>query len=54
MLTLLMNKKNTEYTKTKRQVLQGGSSPYTVGLQYAFQTDDKVHVTVGEHKDSDI
>jgi ribosomal protein S6 kinase alpha-5 len=43
--------KLTEHTKTERKVLEAvRQSPFLVGLQYAFQTEDKLHLVMGEHK----
>jgi ribosomal protein S6 kinase alpha-5 len=48
---IIKNEKITEYTKTERQVLEAvRQSPFLVGLQYAFQTYDKLHLILGEHK----
>jgi serine/threonine protein kinase len=47
--------KITEYTVMERQVLEAvRQAPFLVGLQYAFQTDDKLHLVLGEHKNCNI
>jgi hypothetical protein len=49
------NDKLTEYTKTERLVLEAvRQAPFLVGLQYAFQTDDKLYLILGEHKNRNI
>jgi ribosomal protein S6 kinase alpha-5 len=49
------NAKTTQRTKTERQVLEDvRKSPFLVDLQYAFQTDIKLHLVLGEHKNCSI
>lgn len=47
--TIVQKKKTTEHTKTERQVLEAvRQSPFLVTLHYAFQTDAKLHLILGE------
>jgi ribosomal protein S6 kinase alpha-5 len=47
--------KITKYTNTERQVLEAvRQSPFLIGLQYAFQTDETLHLILGEHKHCNI
>jgi hypothetical protein len=52
---IINNKKITEYAITERQVLEAvRQAPFLVGLQYAFQTGDKLHLILGEHRNCNI
>lgn len=45
---IVQKKKTTEHTKTERQVLEAvRDSPFLVTLHYAFQTDAKLHLILG-------
>lgn len=47
--SIVQRKKTTEHTKTERQVLEAvRDSPFLVTLHYAFQTDAKLHLILGE------
>jgi serine/threonine protein kinase len=47
--SIVQRKKMTEHTKTERQVLEAvRDSPFLVTLHYAFQTDAKLHLILGE------
>ena len=47
---IVQKKKTTEHTKTERQVLEAvRQSPFLVTLHYAFQTDAKLHLILGEY-----
>ena len=49
--TIVQKKKTTEHTKTERQVLEAvRQSPFLVTLHYAFQTDAKLHLILGESR----
>lgn len=46
--TIVQKTKTTEHTKTERQVLEAiRQSPFLVTLHYAFQTDAKLHLILG-------
>ena len=46
---IVQKTKTTEHTKTERQVLEAiRQSPFLVTLHYAFQTDAKLHLILGE------
>ena len=46
--SIVQKKKTTEHTKTERQVLEAvRDSPFLVTLHYAFQTDAKLHLILG-------
>ena len=48
---IVQKTKTTEHTKTERQVLEAiRESPFLVTLHYAFQTDAKLHLILGELK----
>ena len=48
---IVQKTKTTEHTKTERQVLEAiRQSPFLVTLHYAFQTDAKLHLILGELK----
>jgi ribosomal protein S6 kinase alpha-5 len=52
---IVKNSKATEHTITERKVLEAvKESPFLIGLQYAFQTDDKLHLVLGEYKNCNI
>jgi ribosomal protein S6 kinase alpha-5 len=52
---IIKNVKITEYTETERQVLEAvRKSPFLINLQYAFQTNDKLHLILGEYKNCNI
>lgn len=45
---IVQKRKTTEHTKTERQVLEAvRDSPFLVTLHYAFQTDAKLHLILG-------
>lgn len=47
--SIVQKKKMTEHTKTERQVLEAvRDHPFLVTLHYAFQTDAKLHLILGE------
>ena len=47
---IVQKTKTTEHTKTERQVLEAiRESPFLVTLHYAFQTDAKLHLILGEY-----
>lgn len=47
--TIVQKAKTTEHTRTERQVLEHiRQSPFLVTLHYAFQTDTKLHLILGE------
>lgn len=47
--SIVQKTKTTEHTKTERQVLEAiRQSPFLVTLHYAFQTDAKLHLILGE------
>nr|XP_042714540.1 ribosomal protein S6 kinase alpha-5 isoform X6 [Chrysemys picta bellii] len=47
--TIIQKAKTTEHTRTERQVLEHiRQSPFLVTLHYAFQTDTKLHLILGE------
>ena len=47
--SIVHKKKTTEHTRTERQVLEAvRQSPFLVSLHYAFQTDAKLHLILGE------
>lgn len=49
--TIVQKKKTTEHTKTERQVLEAvRDNPFLVTLHYAFQTDAKLHLILGEYR----
>jgi ribosomal protein S6 kinase alpha-5 len=49
--SIIQKKKTTEHTKTERQVLEAvRQSPFLVTLHYAFQTDAKLHLILGEYQ----
>jgi ribosomal protein S6 kinase alpha-5 len=51
--SIIQKKKTTEHTKTERQVLEAvRQSPFLVTLHYAFQTDAKLHLILGEYQKS--
>lgn len=48
--TIVQKAKTTEHTRTERQVLEHiRQSPFLVTLHYAFQTDTKLHLILGEY-----
>lgn len=48
--SIVQKTKTTEHTKTERQVLEAiRQSPFLVTLHYAFQTEAKLHLILGEH-----
>nr|CAD7428158.1 unnamed protein product [Timema monikensis] len=52
--TIVQKRKTTEHTKTERQVLEAvRQSPFLVTLHYAFQTDAKLHLILGEFHSPD-
>jgi ribosomal protein S6 kinase alpha-5 len=53
--SIIQKKKTTEHTKTERQVLEAvRQSPFLVTLHYAFQTDAKLHLILGEYQNCNI
>lgn len=47
--SIVQKKKTAEHTMTERQVLEAvRQSPFLVTLYYAFQTDAKLHLILGE------
>jgi len=47
--SIVQKTKTTEHTNTERQVLEAiRQSPFLVTLHYAFQTDAKLHLILGE------
>ena len=47
--TIVQKAKTAEHTRTERQVLEHiRQSPFLVTLHYAFQTDTKLHLILGE------
>lgn len=47
--TIVQKAKTTEHTMTERQVLEAvRSCPFLVTLHWAFQTDSKLHLVMGE------
>ena len=48
--TIVQKAKTTEHTMTERQVLEAvRESPFLVTLHYAFQTDAKLHLILGNN-----
>lgn len=48
--TIVQKAKTAEHTRTERQVLEHiRESPFLVTLHYAFQTDTKLHLILGQH-----
>ncbi len=48
--SIVQKTKTTEHTKTERQVLEAiRQSPFLVTLHYAFQTEAKLHLILGEY-----
>lgn len=46
---IVQKAKTTEHTRTERQVLEHiRQSPFLVTLHYAFQTQSKLHLILGE------
>ena len=51
--TIVQKRKTTEHTKTEREVLQTiRQSPFLVTMHYAFQTDSKLHLVLGEEENA--
>ena len=49
--SIVLKAKTTEHIKTERQVLEAvRQSPFLVTLYYAFQTDAKLHLILGNHR----
>ena len=47
--SIVQKRKTTEHTRTERQVLESiRDSPFLVTLHYAFQTDAKLHLILGQ------
>lgn len=47
--TIVQKAKTAEHTRTERQVLEHiRQSPFLVTLHYAFQTDTKLHLILGQ------
>jgi len=47
--TIVQKKKTAEHTRTERQVLEAvRQSPFLVTLHYAFQTEARLHLIIGE------
>lgn len=47
--SIVQKKKTTEHTKSERQILEAiRDSPFLITLYYAFQTDDKLCLILGE------
>lgn len=47
---IVQKAKTTEHTRTERQVLEHiRQSPFLVTLHYAFQTQSKLHLILGEY-----
>lgn len=47
---IVQKAKTAEHTRTERQVLEHiRQSPFLVTLHYAFQTQTKLHLILGEH-----
>lgn len=47
--TIVQKAKTAEHTRTERQVLEHiRQSPFLVTLHYAFQTETKLHLILGE------
>jgi serine/threonine protein kinase len=52
---IVKSAKTAEHMITERQVLEAvRHSPFLIGLHYAFQTDDKLHLILGEYKNCNI
>ena len=48
--SIVQKKKTAEHTMTERQVLESvRQSPFLVTLYYAFQTDAKLHLILGQY-----
>lgn len=48
--TIVQKAKTAEHTRTERQVLEHiRQSPFLVTLHYAFQTDTKLHLILGQN-----
>lgn len=48
--SIVQKKKTAEHTMTERQVLEAvRQSPFLVTLYYAFQTDAKLHLILGNY-----
>lgn len=48
-VTIVQKKKTAEHTKTERQVLEAvRDCPFLVKMYYAFQTDAKLYLILGE------
>jgi len=46
--SIVQKTKTTEHTKTERQVLEAiRAAPFLITLHYAFQTDAKLHLILG-------
>ena len=51
--TIVQKAKATEHTMTERQVLEAvRESPFLVTLHYAFQTDAKLHLILGNETEN--
>ena len=51
--SIVQKRKTTEHTRTERQVLESiRDSPFLVTLHYAFQTEAKLHLILGEFMSS--
>ena len=51
--TIVQKAKSAEHTRTERQVLEHiRQSPFLVTLHYAFQTETKLHLILGECRSS--
>jgi ribosomal protein S6 kinase alpha-5 len=48
--SVVKDKKTIEHTRTERHVLEAvHERPFLVALHYAFQTDDKLYLILGEN-----